>query len=123
KFWQEWQNVIDSKGQAEADLEHAGRFAAVRRDARNRRLQLLQIVPDRVQETLAGFSQSELACAAVKQPDAEVSLQHRDIAAHGRRGERQPPRCRREAARFGASDEGFEVRESLHRPYFQVMLV
>jgi len=73
-------------------------LAAVGRDARNRGLQLLQIVSDRVQETLAGFRQSELACAAVKQPDTEIPLQHRNVAAHRGRGERQPPRGGRKPA-------------------------
>src|SRR5207244_3538314 len=111
KLRQQRQDVIDSEGQAHADLEHAGRLTAIRRYNRDRGLQLLQIAPDRMQETLAGLGQSELACAAVKQPDAEIPLQHRDIAAHRRWGERQPPRRRRETSRFGASHEGFEVRE------------
>jgi hypothetical protein len=57
-----------------AILAHAGRLAAVRRDARNRGLQLLQVTADRVQETLASLGQSELARAAVKQPYAEIPL-------------------------------------------------
>ena len=95
-------------------MPHAGRLAAVRRDARNGRLQLLQIASDRVQKTLASFGQGQLPSAALKQPDAEVSLQHRDVAAHGGWGERQPPGRGGETPRFGASDEGFEVCERFH---------
>ena len=70
------------------------------RNARDRRLQLLQIVLDREQEALAGFGQRQLPGAALKQPDAEIALQHRDVAADRRRGERKPSRRGREAAWF-----------------------
>ncbi len=85
---QQRHDVIDPEGQAHADLEHAGRLGAVRGDARNRRLQLLQMAPDPVQETLAGFGQGQLPSAAVEQPNTKVSLQDRDVSAHGGRSER-----------------------------------
>jgi hypothetical protein len=115
-------DIIDPEGQTHADLEHAGRLAAVGRHACNRGLQLLQIALDRVQEALAGFRQSELARAAVKQPDTEIPLQHGDVAAHRGRSERQPPRRCREAAGFRTSHEGFEIRERLHGQTFKQYL-
>ena len=119
---QQRQDVFDAEGQAHADPEHAGRFAAVGGDARDRRLQVVEIAPDRVQEALAGFGQRELPRAALKQPDAEIALQHRDVAAHRRRGQRKPPRGGRKAAGFGAADEGFEVGERFHRSTFKQCL-
>ena len=121
EFRQQRQDVFDAERQAHADLEHAGRLAAIRGNARDRRLQFVQIAADREQEALAGFGQRQLPGAALKQPDAEIALQHRDVAAHRGRGERQPPRGGRKAACFGASDEGFEVRERFHG-HLQVML-
>ena len=77
---------------------------------------------DRVQEALAGFGQRQLPRAALKQPDAEIALQHRDVAADRRRGQRQPPRGGRKAAGFGAADEGFEVGERFHGAIFKQCL-
>ena len=58
-----------------------------RGDARDRSLQFLQIALDRVKESLAGFRQRQLPRAALKQPDAEIALQHRHVAADRGRGE------------------------------------
>ena len=82
-------------------------------------LQVLEIAPDREQEALAGFGQRQLARAALKQPDAEIALQHRDVAADRGRGERQPPRGGRKPAGFGAADKGFEVGERFHGATFK----
>jgi hypothetical protein len=68
-------SVSDSKRQAHADLEHAGRLAPIRGDTRDRRLQLLKIAADPVQETFARFGQGQLARAAMKQPNSKVALE------------------------------------------------
>jgi hypothetical protein len=81
----------------------------------------VEIAPDGVEEALTGFGQGELAGAALKQADAKIALQGRDVAADRRRGQRQPPGRRRKAAGFRAADKGFQVGEGFHG-HFQVML-
>jgi hypothetical protein len=76
---------------AHADLEHAGRFAAIRGDARNRSLQFIEIVLERMEEAFAGLCESELPSAALKQADAQITFQRRDIAAHRGRRQGEPP--------------------------------
>ena len=85
-------------------------------------LQFLEIASDRVKEALAGFGQRQLPRAALKQADPEIALQHRDVAAHRGRRQRQPPRGGGKPAGFGASDEGFEVCERFHGSHFQAII-
>jgi len=58
------------------------------------------------QKALASLGQSQLAGRALKQPSAEITLQHRHVAADGRRGQGKPSRRNREATGFRAADEG-----------------
>src|SRR5258707_14586107 len=69
-----------------------------------------------MEEAFAGLCQGELPGAALKQADAEIALQHRDIPAHrsGRQGE--PPGGGGKASGFGTSDERFEVCQRFHPP-------
>ncbi len=114
KIRQQRHDVIDAEGQTHADLEHPCGLAPVCRNARDCRLQFLYVGLDCVQETLTGLGEGQPASAALEQPDAQVSLQRRDIAAHGRRGQRQPPRRSRETTGLRAADERFEVCKRLH---------
>ena len=111
---QQGQDVVCAERQAHADLEHAGGLAAIGASVRDRRLQPLHMILHGEQEALAGLGQSQLPGRSLKQPDTEIALQHRHVAADRRRGQGKPSRCNREAAGFRAADEGFEVGQCLH---------
>ena len=75
-------------------------------------LQSLQIAADRMEKALARFGQGELARAAMKQPDAEVAFQHRDVAADRGRREGQAAGRRlktRRLRRFGRRTQGWQA--------------
>jgi hypothetical protein len=71
------------------------------------------------QEALARLGQRQLARRSLKQPDTEIALQHRHVTADRRRGQGKPSRRYREAIGFCTADEGFEVSQSLHGPFFK----
>ena len=103
--------MVDAEGQAHADLEHAGRLAAIARHTGDRCLQPVEIAADRFEEALAGFRQRQLARGTLEQPDTEIALEHRHVAADRRRRQRQPPRRGRETACLRAADKGLQVRK------------
>lgn len=115
KCRQQRQAIGNAKRRRQAELEHAGGFAASAGRSGNGVLQRFEIAANVVQETLAGFGQGQFACRALEQTLAEIALQHGNVAADG--GWRQPEQARGggKAARLGAANEGFEIGERLHR--------
>ena len=51
----------------------------------------IEIVLDRMEEAFAGLCESGLPSAALKQADAQITFQRRDIAAHRGRRQGEPP--------------------------------
>ena len=98
-------------------FESQGKRPYVVRERRNIESRPLPTNRDRIaadRESLARLGQGELARAAMKQPDAEISFQRRDVAAHRRRGKRQAACGSRKPAGIRASDEGFEICQGFH---------
>ena len=94
EFGQQRHDIVEAHTETHADLEHPRRSAAISRDIGDGRLHAFEIACDILQKLFARFGQRELARRAVKEPDAEIALQHRDIAADGRGSEAKPARSR-----------------------------